>query len=142
VTQFDSGQRERAIALLEDVPWGDLDRSIRDMEQALRLALEATTGEFQRWEEDVGPALEAEGYDEFSVPAAMVNELTSEEKLIYVARMLRTLALSYGVSAEFGGGRTGLVGEASAKSPAWVLRGLNDIQMTPLLDRRKLGGEG
>jgi hypothetical protein len=127
--QLDQGQRDEACALLESMAWGDMDTAIRDLEIALRLAMEATRDDFLRWEHDLGPAFEAEGYEEFSVPpAAQVAEMPDQEKLAYVARLLRTLALSYGVSAEFGGARTGLVGEASRTSPATLLRGLNDIQ--------------
>lgn len=131
MTQFDGGQRTEALALLEQMAWGDMDGDIRDLETALRLALEATADDFQRWEDSLGPDLEAKGCDEFSVPVDTIEELSSEERLAYVARLLRSLALSYGVSAEFGGARSGLVGEASKPSPAALLRGLNDIVWMP-----------
>jgi hypothetical protein len=66
--------------------------------------------------------------------------MSSEEKLAYVARLLRSLALSYGVSAEFGGGRGELVGEAHEQSPAALLRGLNHRPRRPsyaILEERK-----
>jgi hypothetical protein len=76
-----------------------MDGYIRGMEEALRLALEATSGDFYRWEEEIGPPLEARGYDEFSLPEAFLQAMRTEEKLAYVARLLRSLALQYGVSA-------------------------------------------
>jgi hypothetical protein len=50
--QFSDEQRERAVALIESIAWGDLDGSIIDMEAALRLAMDATRDDFQRWEQD------------------------------------------------------------------------------------------
>jgi hypothetical protein len=128
MTQFDPGQQTEALALLEEMAWGDY---LRNMEGALRLALEATTDDFYGWEEELGPAMEADGYDEFSVPPARLEELSLEEKVAYVARLLRTLALAYGVSAEFGVGQGGLVGQAHQTSPASLLRGLNDVLWLP-----------
>jgi hypothetical protein len=55
-----------------------------------------------------------------------------EERLSYVARLLRSLALDYGVSAEFGNGRGGLVGQGHTTSPAGLLRGLNDSSWMPM----------
>jgi hypothetical protein len=52
--QLTDEQRERALALLEHMTWGDMDGYIRDLEAALRLALEATTEDFRRW--DSAPA--------------------------------------------------------------------------------------
>jgi hypothetical protein len=127
VTQFGDGQRAQALDLVEKMAWVDMDNYIRDLENALRLALEATADDFWRWEDDLGPKLEAEGFDEFSLPVTVIEELSSEERLAYSARLLRSLALSYGVSAEFGGAENGLVGEADLDSPAGLLRGLNDI---------------
>jgi hypothetical protein len=43
-------QRERALALLERMAWGDMDGYIGSLEAALRSALEVTTEDFQRWE--------------------------------------------------------------------------------------------
>jgi hypothetical protein len=55
-----------------------------------------------------------------------------DEKLSCVARLLRSLALAYGVSAEFRGKRGGLVGEAHTSSPAALVRSLNDIAWMPM----------
>jgi hypothetical protein len=129
--QFNRKQQSDALALLEQMTWGDIDGDIRGMEEALRLALEATSDDFHRWEEELGPPLEARGCDEFSLPDAVLEAMPTDEKLAYVARLLRSLALQYGVSAEFGGARTGLVGEAHEVSPAALLRGLNDLLWMP-----------
>lgn len=112
--------------------WGDMDNAIRGLEICLRRALKATGEDFARWENDLGPGLEQAGFDEFNLPRNLIEEMPLDERLAYVARLLRSLALDYGVSAEFGGGRGGLVGEAQTTSPAALLRGLNDIAWMPM----------
>jgi hypothetical protein len=133
--QLTPEQRERALALIEQMTWGDMDGYIRDLEAALRLALEATTEDFRRWEDHIGPELERDGYNEFCLPPDTVEAFafSDEDKLAYIARLLRSLALSYGVGTEFGAGRDGLVGEAAKPSPAALLRGLNDILWLPVV---------
>jgi hypothetical protein len=71
--------------------WGDVDGYIRGMEEALRLSLEATSRDFYRWEEEIGPPLKARGYDEFSLPEASLQAMPTEEKLAYGGRLLRSL---------------------------------------------------
>jgi len=127
--QFDAKQRASAWALIESMAWEDMDGSIRDLEAALRLALEATEDDLRRWEEDIGPALEEPDFDEFSLRAQTIAELSCEDRLAYVARLLQSLALHYGVSG-FGAQQ---LGEADS-SPAALLRGLNDILWMPETD--------
>jgi hypothetical protein len=66
------------------------------------MALEATTEPFWRWEEHVGPELEARGFDECSIPPDTLEGMSDEDRLAQVARLLRSLSLTYGVSTEFG----------------------------------------
>jgi hypothetical protein len=130
--QFDRGQQAEALALIEEMPWGHVDRAIRDMETVLRLAMEATSAEFWWWEEELGPQVEVEYGSEFVVPADVVAEMTDADKLAYVARLLRTLAHAYGVNTEFGLWRDPTIpGQAWDGSPAALLRGLNDISWVP-----------
>ncbi len=117
------------------MPWDDTDRGICDLELALGRALEVTADDFRPWDEYLGPDLETRGFDEFHMPPGVVEAMSDEDKLAYVARLLRTLAVSYGVSAGFGAGRGGVVGEADQSSPAALLRGLNDITWPPTLSR-------
>jgi hypothetical protein len=120
--QFDPSQQQAALVVIERMVWGDMDDAIRDLEICLRRALEATSADFRTWQD--GDFEERFG-DEFSLSDAQVEELSSEDRLAYVARLLRSLALHYGVSAEFGDGRDGLVGQAQPNSPAALLRGLD-----------------
>ena len=127
-------QEERALDLLAELPWADVDAAIRGMEECLRLALEATGESFRMREEGA----EENGFgDEFSLTQTLLDEPSPEWPLAYVARLLRSLALNYGVSAEFGGGP--LVREAAAATPAAILRELNDISWIPLTTEQHAG---
>jgi len=136
--QFDRGQQRRALELLESVPWGDLDRALQVFELCLQLLLEVTADDFRRWEDGLGERLEVEyGCGECEVPARVIADFDEWERLAYVARLLRTLAMMYGVSSDVVtrvGEQAILVGEEDAHSPAALLRGLNDITWTPLMD--------
>ena len=100
---------------------------IRTMEEALDRALDATAEEFPLWE--------AEGedryVDEFSLSAEDLAEMSLEWRLAYVARLVRSLALCYGVStAEFGDEPPMLL--ADRNSPGGLLRALNDLVALPV----------
>jgi len=112
----------KAIELLADLPWGDVDVDLRAMERALRLALEATAEDLSWWERHQDGV---EWEDEFSVLSEAVEAMTPERRLAYVARLIATVALCYGVEARFGHGP--LVGDEDHHSPAALMRGLNDI---------------
>jgi hypothetical protein len=128
VRQLDDGQLEQAVSLIESLAWGDIDGDLRTMERALRLAMKATSEDFRRWESEADTA----GFSsELSVDAYDVAQMSPDWRLAYVARLLRTVALAYGVGTEFGGKQ--LVGEEVANSPAGLLRGLNDISTFPVI---------
>jgi hypothetical protein len=133
-------QQEAALIVIEQRAWGDMDNAIRDTETALRLAMDATRAEFLRWEEELGPEFEREGIgDEFLVPAERVEEMSDGDKLAYVARLLRTLAISYGVDPGFGylvPGESPLerydrLEGAARSSPGGLLRDLLDVSWMP-----------
>jgi hypothetical protein len=134
IKQFNGGQQVDALALLEQLPWGDMHYAIVDMEECLRRALEATRDEFQQWENDLAPELETDGYDEFTLPDELIEDMPPEQKLAYVARLLRSLALAYGVSADYPSASSALVGDEKSSSPAGLLRGINDITWMPTQD--------
>jgi hypothetical protein len=124
-------QQERVIDLVAELPWGDVDGAICCLEEALRLALEATDHAFPHWEtlaEDIGEE------DEFSLTPEQVRDLSPQQRLAYLARLLRTLALTYGVNAGFGDGTH--IGQEQPYTPAAILRGLNDISWTPCTPER------
>jgi len=126
-------QQAQVVKLIAELPWADVDGAICDMELSLRLALEATQEAFLMWE----AAAEDNGFgDEFSLTPRQLRDLSPEWRLAYVARLLRSLALSYGVSTEFGG--SSLVGEASGATPAAIVRGLNDISWMPCTTERDI----
>jgi hypothetical protein len=129
--QFNSDQQQRALALLESLPWGDIDNALRGMEEALRRAMEATRQEFQEWEQEFGPRVEEVGFDEFTLPAEEIEALPCGVKLAYVARLLRSLAMAYGVTTDYACVNALLVGDEDRYTPAALLRGLNDIPWMP-----------
>ena len=127
--QFSPEQRRRIVALVEAVPWGDMDPNIRDLEEALERALDATAPDFPLWEEHA----EECGYiDEFSVTPEQLREMSPEWRFAYVARLVRTVAISYGVSAPEYSYKPPMLQESPA-TPASLLRGINDIAFLPTL---------
>jgi len=64
--------------LVESLPWGDVDNAIRDVEEALTRALDATRDDFRRWEEE--PEGDDPG-DEFSLDTEEVASLSPERRL-------------------------------------------------------------
>ena len=87
--------------------------------------MQATREDFRRWEHDA----ESFGFaDEFSLTPETVAELSPEWRLAYAARLLRSLALSYGMSTEFDLPASSLLGsENSEGTLAALVRGLNEI---------------
>ena len=116
-------QQQHALALLNSLPWGDVDGAIRAFEHALRVALEATANDFQCWEERAF----GQGFDdEFSLTSEQVESLSDQWRAAYVARLLRNMALLYGVRTEFGPGPLGEP-QLSRDSIGGVVRALNDM---------------
>jgi hypothetical protein len=126
--QLTAEERAPALALLESLPWGDIDGHLVAMELVLRVALDLTAVDFELWEREG----EVRFGDEFSVTVDELEELPDEWKLALVARLLRTFAMMYGVSTDYVAGETN-VGQETANTPAALLRGLNDIVQLPLL---------
>lgn len=124
--QFDDLARARALEVLEEPAWGDLSGQCDTVEAALRRALAATVDDFERWEFE---GLE-HGFDnEFALSAEEVAKLPAEWHAAYVARLLRTIALCYGIETEFGkaGGNVG--------TPADLLRNLTLLTLDTALRR-------
>lgn len=121
--QFDEADRRRAVELIESIAWGDFDLDLRTFEDALRRAVEATQSYAEAWDAEL---YEQYG-DEFSIDLDRRDGMDESHLLAYVGRLVRTVALLYGVSA-WG---EDLVGQESAGSLASLLRGLNDITWIP-----------
>jgi hypothetical protein len=60
-----------------------------------------------------------------------IETMSPEWKLAYVGRLVRTLALCYGVETGDFGDQPRLL-EADAHSPGGLLRALNDLVMLPM----------
>jgi hypothetical protein len=127
--QLNPHQRQEALALIEQIPWGDMDGAIRTIEESLDRALAATAGEFPLWEAEG----EERYVDEFTASGEDVDEMSLEWRLAYVGRLVRSLALLYGVSTgDFGEDPPLLLAEPC--SPAGLLRALNDLVAPPVTD--------
>jgi hypothetical protein len=94
--QFNPSQQEAALDLIDGMTWGNLGPAIHDVELCLRRALKATTRDLRNWENG---DFEQRFGDEFSVSDAQVAELSDEERFAYVARLIDTAAVMYGLLA-------------------------------------------
>jgi hypothetical protein len=108
-------------------PRGTWTNAIRDLEICHRRALEATRDDWVRWDKELRPAFEADGFDEpdFSLPADAIEEMSREQRLAYVAGLLRELALYYGLH-QCGSG-------SDRTSPARLWRSLPSAVNAPAL---------
>lgn len=95
--QFDPAAQAAVVAALERRAWGDMALAIRALDKALRLALAASRSEFLDWQD----RLEIEHEDEFSVPVEAIASMDARDRLAYLARLLRTVALMWGAETEF-----------------------------------------
>jgi hypothetical protein len=78
----------------------DVRAAVETADHALRLALEATTGDFETWQMDC--AGERRFGDEFSLTAADIANLEPAHRLAYLSRLIRTACLFYGLEMELG----------------------------------------
>jgi hypothetical protein len=128
--QFDRGQRTRALELVTRLPWGDLDREIWCLEQALCRGIAATEDAHELWEQAVQERLGTE----LLVAPEQVADLSPEWTLAYVARLFRTAAWMYGIDPEGHTGQPPTLQE-SFGSIAELVRGLNDIRTIRVLEK-------
>jgi hypothetical protein len=127
--QLSERQKREVIAVIESCTWGDMELHIRSVEAALERVLQATAEDFPLWE------AEGEGRyaDEFSISEEDIAGMSAEWRLAYIARLVRSLALCYGVAtAEFGNAPPLLLAEPN--SPGGLLRALNDLIMLPVIE--------
>jgi hypothetical protein len=107
-------QQERALDLIDSLPWGDMRDWIRDLESALRRALEATADDYQRWEDSES---KADYVEPDFMSADLVAQMSDEERRAWIAALIRVLAQAYGWWA----------GQSSSPSPAKLLHGLDEL---------------
>jgi hypothetical protein len=103
--QFDDQARAEALAAIASMAWGDVALAASTITDALARAMEATTTEFSRWE--TADAGEPRFGDEFSLSPQEVENLSPECRLAYVARLVRSAGLGWGIATEFDGGALG-----------------------------------
>lgn len=106
-------QRSQALRLLVNVPWGDIENALFDMEEALRLAIGASEDDFGRWSRKghVGGSCA-----ELGLTSDQVRSLSTEERLAYIAALVRSAAGALGAPSP--------LGITEAGSPAELLENL------------------
>jgi hypothetical protein len=95
--KLNADQRAAVIALVEETPWADIAGAMISFEEALRIALERTTSEFAIWHDYV----EERGFDD-ECDRLKLRDLPSGWRPALIARLLRSMALMYGLGTEFG----------------------------------------
>ena len=103
-TQFE-GVEGRALEILEREAWGDVEHYIRNVEVAIALLCEATSPWLPDWDDKVSPAFDEERgieVDEFELTREQVRGLSDSWRLAYVAKLVPTLCLQYGLSSTIG----------------------------------------
>jgi hypothetical protein len=113
----------RALATYVDkTPWGDVAGTLDATDEALRLALLVTRDDFLEWE----ARFEAAGVDEFML-ARQRAPLSAKDRSALLARLIRDVALNYGMGTEIGDHLGHISDEPyNASSPARVLLALID----------------
>jgi hypothetical protein len=151
-----AGVEERALEILDRSLWGDMALEIRDVEVALALLCEATSPWLAAWEDEVTFALAEENevdVDEFLLTREQVRDLSDSWRLAYVARLVETLCLQYGLSTTIGANGPGRSPEGAVAPPAeWANDETTDHfktcgiaklvhRLSDLLDEKRLGAE-
>ena len=105
-----------AFKVLDAGLFGEFPLPLKDTEEDLRLLLDITDADRERWPED---------RNELAIGRAEVDAMPPAEKLSYVARMIRWLAIDYGVAT--GKGPEPRMTASDADMPAGLLRRLSDV---------------
>lgn len=118
-------QVERARALLETTAWGDTIPATEGVAESLRYAMQLTRDEFVAWETE----FDGDRIDEFEVPPQEARAMTPEWRLAHLARLVRSIAMNYGVDTDYG--KSQPTGRLEPNSPAAVLAELAEISQHP-----------
>jgi hypothetical protein len=95
--QLTPQQRQEVIAYVERVAWGDIEGAVKSVDEALRLAISLTRDDFRYWEDTF-----EDSSDEFTL-ARTVDSLDPPERLALLARLIRSVAVCWGMKTELGG---------------------------------------
>jgi len=102
--QLTPDQQQHVLGIVSENPWGDTAGSLALIDEALAIAMLATRDEFIYWEQRA----DANGFvDEFSIND--VSALSPEWRHALVARLLRSIAMAYGVGTDLGRDEIGQV---------------------------------
>jgi hypothetical protein len=110
------------------LPWGDLSAAILGVKDSLKLLMLLTSGEFLRWERDLADTYPSE----YELPVEHAQSLPIEERFAHVARLIRSLAMDYGLRTDYALPPEEIrekIGEISPGSPAYILTLLDDLSL-------------
>lgn len=109
-----------AEQLVATTAWADVRTATVDVAENLKFMMKLTADEFQAWETNNEP-------DESLVSSADARAMGAERRLAHLARLIRSLALKYGVETDDHGRTPG--GKLIPGSPAALLDELHRISM-------------
>lgn len=89
-------RRKLVLRIINETPWGDIEGALSVIDEGLAIAMRASRDEFMTWEQHH----DAVGFtDEFSIDD--VSRLSPEWRFALVARLLRSIAMAYGVGTDY-----------------------------------------
>lgn len=95
-----SSQLLALARLLGLTPWADIFNALLGVEIVLGLLLEATHHDFLVWQAEA----DAAGYpNEFDISEAELARMPDRLRRGYIARLIRNVALDFGVATEYSG---------------------------------------
>ena len=116
---------QRMHELVTKTAWGDTLFCIGSMKEMLPYMMRLSAQEFAAWEAGLG----GDEVDEFSVPLEDAFRQPVEWRLAHIARLIRSLAMSFGVDTNYGTPK--LTDRVDPSSPAAVLNELSKIALLP-----------
>jgi hypothetical protein len=96
VMNLTQDQEKQVLQIVRETPWGDVEGALETIDEGLSIAMRASQEEFLHWEENADRA----GFpDEFSI--VDIADLSPEWRHALIARLLRSIAMAYGVGTDY-----------------------------------------
>lgn len=126
--QLTNHQQQEVLRIVSKIPWGDVESALKVIDDGLAIAMRATREDFIRWEHHHDDA----GFiDEFSI--ADISALATEWRYALTARVIRSIAMAYGVGTDYSTDEIGEVDCADTSAAGTVVRKLLQA-VTPVDD--------
>lgn len=92
----DDARTGAILKVIDETPWGDIEVALRVIDEALTVAMNASRNGLHYWENNID---DSPWNDEFSVKDP--SGLTPEWRIALLARLLRTIAMAYGLRTDY-----------------------------------------